>query len=127
MAHAAELDENNIVTRVLVIPDNQEDRAQEYLANDLGLGGTWVTTSYNTIAGEHRLGGTPRKFNYAGIGYSFDATKGTEGAFIAPKPFASWTLDETTCTWQAPTAMPQDGKLYTWDEPTTSWKEVTNV
>jgi len=121
MAHWAEIDENNIVTRVLVVADKEED-GQTFLAETLGLGGTWKQTSYNTIAGEHRNGGTPFRKNYAGIGYTYDATR---DAFIAPKPFASWTLDETTCTWQAPTAMPQDGKLYTWDEPTTSWKEVT--
>jgi hypothetical protein len=122
MAHAAELDENNIVVRVLVIADDQENRAQEFLANDLGLGGKWVTTSYNTIAGEHRNGGTPFRGNYAGIGYKYDADL---DAFIAPKPFPSWSLNTETYTWEAPTPMPTDGKNYVWDEATTSWKEVT--
>jgi len=124
MAHWAELDENNIVTRVLVVADKEED-GQTFLAETLGLGGTWKKTSYNTIGGEHRNGGTPFRFNYAGLGFTFDATKGTDGAFIPPKPFASWTLNETTCLWEAPTPMPQDGKIYSWSEETTSWKEVT--
>ena len=122
MAHFAEIDKDGTVLRVLVVGDEQEDRGQEFLANDLGLGGTWVKTSYNTVAGEHRNGGTPFRKNYAGIGFKYDSTR---DAFIPPKPFASWALNEDTCVWDAPTPMPTDGKLYTWDEPTTSWKEVT--
>jgi hypothetical protein len=121
MAHFAEIDESNTVVRVLVVPDAQEGRGQEYLADDLGLGGTWKKTSYNTQGGVHALGGTPYRKNYAGIGYTFDAER---DAFIAPKPYASWTLDEATCNWQAPTPMPTDGKMYRWDEDTTSWVEV---
>ena len=121
MAHFAEIDESNTVVRVLVVPDAQEGRGQEYLADDLGLGGTWKKTSYNTQGGVHALGGTPYRKNYAGIGYTFDAVK---DAFIAPKPYASWVLDEATCTWQAPVAMPNDDKMYRWDEETTSWVEV---
>jgi len=121
MAHFAEIDESNTVVRVLVVPDAQEGRGQEYLADDLGLGGTWKKTSYNTQGGVHALGGTPYRKNYAGIGYTFDAAK---DAFIAPKPYASWVLDEATCTWQAPVAMPNDDKMYRWDEETTSWVEV---
>jgi len=123
MAHFAEIDENNIVTRVLVVGDDQEDRGQEFLADDLGLGGTWKKTSYNTQGGVHTLGGTPFRKNYAGIGYSFDATL---DAFIPPKPFASWTLNEETCNWEAPVAMPvEEGKFFTWDEEATSWVEHT--
>jgi len=121
IAHWAEIDENNIVTRVLVVADDKED-GQTFLADELGLGGTWKKTSYNTIAGEHRNGGTPFRKNYAGIGYTFDAER---DAFISPKPFASWVLDEEKCVWEAPTPMPTDGKNYLWDEATTSWKEVT--
>ena len=123
MAHFAEV-ENGIVTRVLVVPDEQQHRGQEYLATELGLGGTWIQTSYNTIAGTHTGGGTPLRGNYAGIGYTYDSEK---DAFYAPKPFPSWTLNETTFIWEAPTPMPTDGKMYSWDEPTTSWKEVENV
>jgi hypothetical protein len=112
MAHFAEIDGDNIVTRVLVVPNEQENRGHEYLANDLDLGGTWVQTSYNA---------TIRK-NYAGIGYSFDSGR---DAFIPPKPFASWVLNEATCNWDAPVARPEDDKMYSWDEATTSWIEVT--
>ena len=121
MAHWAEIDSDNIVTRVLVVADDKED-GQTFLAEDLGLGGIWKKTSYNTIGGVHTNGGTPFRKNYAGIGFKFDATK---DAFIPPKPFASWTLNATTCLWEAPTPMPTDDKMYTWDEATTSWKEVT--
>jgi len=89
MAHFAEIDENNIVIRVLVVPDEQEHRGNEYLAQDLGLGGLWMQTSYNA-----RI----RK-NYAGIGYTFDPTR---DAFIAPKPEChpdTVTFDEETCQW----------------------------
>jgi hypothetical protein len=121
MAHFAEIDETNIVVRVLVVGDDQEDRGQEFLAEDLGLGGTWKKTSYNTIAGEHRDGGTPFRKNYAGIGYSYDAER---DAFIPPKPYASWILNEETCQWNAPVEMPVEAeKFFTWDEETTSWIE----
>ena len=121
MAHWAEIDSDNIVTRVLVVADDKED-GQTFLAETLGLGGTWKKTSYNTVGGVHTLGGTPFRKNFAGIGFKYDSAK---DAFIPPKPFASWKLNATTCLWEAPKPMPTDEKLYTWDEPTTSWKEVT--
>ena len=122
MAHWAEIDEDNIVVRVLVVADDKED-GQAFLADELGLGGTWKKTSYNTVGGVHTNGGTPFRKNFAGIGFTFDAAK---DAFIPPKPFASWTLNATSCLWEAPTPMPVvEGKFYTWDEETTSWKEVT--
>lgn len=121
MAHWAELDENNIVTRVLVVADKEED-GQTFLAETLGLGGTWKKTSYNTIGGVHTNGGTPFRKNYAGIGFTYDEGK---DAFIPPQPHLFWTLNEETCTWEPPTPMPQDGKMYFWDEKTTDWKEVT--
>ena len=83
--------------------------------------GEWVQTSYNTRGGQHPEGRPLRK-NYAGIGYTYDRTR---DAFIPPKPFASWTLNEDTCLWDAPVARPDDGKSYDWDEETTSWVEVT--
>ena len=114
MAHFAKL-ENNIVTQVIVAEQD---------VIDSGLFGTgWVQTSYNTYAGQHPEGRPLRK-NYAGIGYTYDSGR---DAFISPQPYASWTLNETTCLWDAPTPMPTDDKRYTWDEPTTSWVEVTNV
>jgi hypothetical protein len=84
--------------------------------------GEWIQTSYNTHGGEHKLGGTPLRKNYAGIGFTYDRVK---DAFIPPKPFASWVLNEDTCLWDAPVAMPDDGKVYTWDEATTNWVERT--
>jgi len=121
MAHFAEIDAEGTVLRVLVVADAQEDRGQEFLADDLGLGGTWKKTSYNTVGGVHTGGGTPYRKNYAGIGFKYDNAL---DAFIPPKPFASWDLNEDTCLWEAPTPMPTDDKMYAWDEDTTSWKEV---
>lgn len=113
MAHFAQIDENNIVTQVLVVPDNAEDRGQDYLANDLGLGGTWVQTSYN-----NRI----RK-NYAGVGFTYDAVR---DAFIAPKPFDSWVLNEDTCIWEPPIAYPTDGVMYKWNEDKKDWEAIVN-
>jgi hypothetical protein len=84
--------------------------------------GEWIQTSYNTQGGVHRLGGTPLRGNYAGIGYTYDRTN---DVFYAPQPFASWVLNKTTWSWEAPVAMPTDGKMYSWDEATKSWTEVT--
>jgi hypothetical protein len=121
MAHFAEIDENNIVTRVLVVNDADAADGQNFLANTLDLGGTWIQTSYNTSGGVHANGGTPVRKNYAGIGYSYDAVR---DAFIPPKPFASWLLNDATCLWDAPVAMPvEEGKMFTWNEETTSWVE----
>jgi hypothetical protein len=126
MAHFAEVDSNNIVTRVLVVPDAEQSRGQDFLATDLGLGGTWIQTSYNTRGGVHYGangepdGGTQIGMNYAGIGYTWDGT-----GFAAPQPFPSWTLDKTKYLWEAPVAYPTDGKLYSWDETTKAWVVVT--
>jgi hypothetical protein len=84
--------------------------------------GTWLQTSYNTIGGQHTQGGTPLRGNYAGIGYTYDQAN---DVFYAPQPFASWVLDQADWTWKAPVAMPEDGKKYSWNEPITSWVEVT--
>ena len=121
MAHFAEIDGNNIVTRVLVVDNSQEDNGQEFLANTLGLGGTWIKTSYNTQGGVHTNGGTPLRKNYAGIGYTYDSTR---DAFIPPKPYNSWVLNEETCLWDAPTPMPTDGKPYRWVEEDLNWQEI---
>ncbi len=115
MSHFAQIDENNIVTQVIVI---EQDVVDSGLFGDPN---SWIQTSYNTHGGTHLLGGTPLRKNYAGIGYTYDNTR---DAFIPPKPFNSWTLNETSCLWEAPTPMPTDGKIYTWDEATTSWVEV---
>lgn len=111
MAHFAEVDENNIVTRVLVTDnfDSNGDEGYQWLLDTFG--GTWVKTSYN---------GTIRK-NFAGIGFTYDESR---DAFIAPQPFDSWNLNEETCRYEAPVAYPTDGKAYDWDEATTNWVEI---
>ena len=123
MAHFAEIDSNNKVVRVLVIGNDQEHRGQDFLTNDLGLGGTWIQTSYNTRGGVHTLGGTPLRKNYAGIGFSYDQQR---DAFIPPKPtqYPSWILNENSCLWEPPIPYPTDGKRYKWDEPSVSWVEI---
>lgn len=123
MAHFASINSDNIVTQVLVVSDNDAPRGHDFLSKDLGLGGTWIQTSYNTRGGEHSNGGTPLRKNYAGIGYTYDSGR---DAFIPPKPYASWVLNEGTCLWNAPVAYPTDNKMYRWDEDTTNWIEVTS-
>ena len=84
--------------------------------------GEWIQTSYNTQGNQHKLGGTPLRGNYAGFGFTYDKT---HDVFYSPSPYPSWTLNHSTWTWQAPTAMPTDDKSYRWDEATTSWVEDT--
>jgi hypothetical protein len=107
MSHFAELDENNIVIRVLVGDNNLPNEGYDWFIENLG--GTWVQTSYNANF---------RK-NYAGLGFTYDSER---DAFIPPKPFESWTLDEDTCLWQAPTPYPTDGFTYTWNEAELAWE-----
>lgn len=113
MAHFAKV-ENGIVTQVIVID-------QETLNTGLwGDPASWVQTSFNTKGGQHPEGRPLRK-NYAGVGYSYDAQR---DAFIPPKPYNSWVLNEETCLWDSPVPMPTDGSLYSWDEATTSWVQI---
>ena len=115
MAHFAKVN-NGIVTKVIVAE-------QEFIDNLVEIeAGTWLQTSYNTYGGEHLLGGTPLRKNYAGVGYTYDKTK---DAFIPPKHYPSWTLNEDTCLWEAPVAYPDDGKTYKWNEEITNWEEIT--
>lgn len=81
----------------------------------------WKQTSYNTIGGVHTKGGTPFRKNHAGVGYTYDEDR---DAFIPPKPFKSWILNEDTCLWEAPVACPQDNNRYTWNESTLTWNIV---
>lgn len=124
MSHFAKV-ENGVVTQVIVA---EQDVIDSGLFGDPKL---WVQTSYNTFAGKHRLGGTPLRKNYAGIGSTYDPER---DAFIPPKPFNSWLLDEETCTWKPPvpepedsisfftaTNYPEEGVAYRWDEDTLSW------
>jgi hypothetical protein len=86
--------------------------------------GEWIQTSYNTHGNQHILGGTPLRGNYACIGFIYDRTN---DVFYAPKPYQSWTINQTTWLWEAPIAYPTDGKDYTWNESTTSWIEVPSA
>jgi hypothetical protein len=122
MAHYAFLDSNNIVTEVIVGKDEGESGIdwEKYYGEFRGQ--PCKRTSYNTTAGIHSNGGTPYRKNYAGIGYTYDANR---DAFIPPKPFASWSLNETSCIWDAPSPMPTDNKRYSWNEEQLAWVEIT--
>ena len=120
MAHFAQLDENNVVTQVIVVRNEDTTDTDGIEKEHIGIAfcqslfgniTKWVKTSYN---------GNIRK-NYAGIGYAYDADR---DAFIPPQPYDSWVLDETVCRWVAPTPMPTDGQVYQWNEETTSWENV---
>tara|TARA_R110002124_G_scaffold156213_1_gene323397 strand:- start:55 stop:393 length:339 start_codon:yes stop_codon:yes gene_type:complete len=111
MSHFAKVVDGS-VTEVIVAE-------QDFIDNHCE--GTWVQTSYNTRGGVHLNNETPLRKNYAGIGGTYDAER---DAFYSPQPYASWTLNDDTCLWEAPTAYPDDGKIYNWDEDTTSWVEV---
>jgi len=124
MAHFAKIDSNNIVTQVIVAE-------QEFIdSGAVGDPASWIQTSYNTYGGQHRLGGTPLRKNYAGIGYTY---RSDIDAFVPPQPFASWLLNNQTGLWDPPTPMPSDAgqgdppKTYRWDENTTTWIDSTPV
>jgi hypothetical protein len=114
MAHFAKI-ENGIVTQVIV--------AEQDFIDTGAVGDGWLQTSYNTYGGQHPEGRPLRK-NYAGIGYTYDSQR---DAFIAPKPYPSWTLVEDTCQWVPPVAMPVDGEMCSWDEATLSWMQITGA
>ena len=117
MAHYAFLDENNIVTEVIVGKDEGDGTDWEVEYGNF-RGQTCKRTSYNTSGNAHSDSGTPFRGNYAGIGYTYDETN---DVFYAPKPYDSWVLDETKWQWKAPVDYPSDGKDYTWNEETTNW------
>lgn len=130
MGHYALLDDKNIVVQVITGKDENEGVYNWEKFYEKETGYKCKRTSYNTIGGVHRGGGIPFRKNYAGIGYSYDESR---DAFIQPKPYPSWLLNEQTCVWEAPVPYPADGNLvnpdstkhYRWDEPTLSWVEVT--
>ena len=128
MAHFAELDSNNRVIRVVVVSNNELLDSSGTEHEHLGVqfcqslfGGHWKQASYNTWGNTHAFGGTPFRKNYAGIGYTFDEGR---DAFIPPKPFPSWLLNEETCRWEPPTPYPSDGKRYVWNENKREWEQV---
>jgi len=112
MAHFANIDENNIVTEVLVVDNLLEDRGNDYLANELGLGGRWIQTSYNNNF----------RRRFAGVGYYYDEVN---DVFIAQQPYPSWTLNDNW-DWVAPVPRPDDGILCYWDEETLNWIQTNN-
>jgi hypothetical protein len=125
MAHFAQLNNKNIVERVLTVNDNDaltESEGIIFLQSLYGPNEDWKQTSYNTYGGVHKLGGTPLRKNFAGVGYIYDRDR---DAFYEPKPYPSWTLNEDTCLWGAPVAYPDDGNLYEWNETDQQWEEVT--
>jgi hypothetical protein len=122
MAHYAFLDENNIVTEVIVGKNEGEDGVNWEAHYGAFRGQTCKRTSYNTIGGVHSGGGTPYRKNYAGIGYTYDAAR---DAFIPPKLYVSWVLNEDTCLWDSPTPYPTDGNRYLWNEESQSWNLIT--
>ena len=129
MAHFAELDENNIVTRVLVGDNNDPNLDEGYQWLIDNLGGTWVKTSYNTYSGKRRDQLTNQltneagfRKNYAGVGFTYDSVR---DAFIPPAMYPSWILDEDTCLWKAPVDIPlEENKRFIWDESIVNWKEL---
>jgi len=127
MGHYAFINSENIVVEVITGRDENEvvdgisDWESYYSTKRDGLRA--IRTSYNTVGGEHLLGGTPFRKNYAGIGFTYDPER---DAFIPPKPYDSWVLDEATCLWAAPIEYPADGSEYTWDESEGDWVEVVS-
>ena len=116
MAHFAKV-VDGLVTQVIVAEPEFFDTFVD------SSPGTWIQTSYNTRGGVHPEGRPLRK-NYAGIGYTYDAGR---DAFIPPKPYSKWVLNDTTCLWDAPTQMPNDGKRYNWDDAAGNWVEVPDT
>lgn len=118
MAHFAQLNENNIVVQVIAAGDEYESTGEQLYAETVG--GVWKRTSYNTVSGTHRNGGTPFRGNYAGIGFTYNEIL---DAFIPPKPFNSWVLNESIFNWVPPIPVPDASPTWMWDEDTQSWIE----
>ena len=124
MAHFVKLGKGNIVEKGIVVSNDiatTEQAGVDFINNLYGTNDVWKQTSYNTLGGEHKLGGTPFRKNYAGIGYTYDEAR---DAFIAPKPYDSWILNEDTCIYQPPVPIPNDGKHYSWNEDAQNWVEA---
>jgi len=121
MANFCKLGIGNIVEKIVVVSNDiatTEQAGVDFLNNLYGTNDAWKQTSYNTRGGVHKLGGTPFRKNYAGIGWKYNQTR---DAFISPKPFNSWILNEETCLWEAPVALPDTENSYNWNENTQQW------
>lgn len=126
MAHFAKLGVGNKVLKVTVVSNDiatTEQAGINFLNNLYNTRDVWKKASYNTKAGVHVNGGTPFRKNYPGVGYTYDQTR---DAFIPPQPFASWVLNEESCIWEAPVALPDTENRYNWNEETTSWDLIDN-
>jgi hypothetical protein len=119
MAHWAEIDENNLVVQITVGSNDDPDEGYQWLIDNLG--GTWIKCSYNTRNGEHVLEGTPLRWTYPSVGYTYYSDI---DAFVHPSPHNGWVLDKDTKTWNPPFAMPDSG-AWVWDEESENWKELT--
>ena len=130
MAHFAKLDNTNNVINVIVVSNDDilidgienEQKGIEFCKTLQP--GNWIQTSYNTNSGVNSTGGVALRKNYAGIGYTYDSTR---DAFIPPKPYPSWSLNDTTCNWEAPVQHTKDGETWSWDESILDWVKVTPV
>ena len=121
MAHFVKLGKGNIVLQGIVVHNDvatTEQAGIDFINNLYGTNDIWKQTSYNTIGGVHKLDGTPFRKNFAGIGYTYDQTR---DAFIPPRVYNSWILNEDTCRWNPPVDYPNDGKIYNWNETTEQW------
>jgi len=121
MAHFCKIGKGSKVEKIVVVHNNvatSEQAGIDFLNNLYGTNDIWKQTSYNTLEGVHLLGGTPFRKNYGSLGFKYDQTR---DAFISPKPFGSWILNEETCHWEAPVAKPDDGQSYEWNEETKQW------
>ena len=126
MAHFCKIGKGSKVEKVVVVSNDvatTEQAGIDFLNNLYGTNDVWKQTSYNTLKGVHLLGGTPFRKNYAGLGYKYDQTR---DAFIPPKPFNSWILNEETCYWDAPIVYPDDGQRYEWNETNQTWDLIDN-
>jgi hypothetical protein len=126
MAHFCKIGKGSKVEKVVVVSNDvatTEQAGIDFLNNLYGTNDVWKQTSYNTLKGVHLLGGTPFRKNYAALGYKYDETR---DAFIPPKPFNSWILNEETCYWDAPIVYPDDGQRYEWNETNQTWDLIDN-
>ncbi len=132
MSHFARVDEKNVVVEVLVVPQEREADGEEFLSNELGLGGTWLRCSYTSVGGNRRNPDTGEivaygdhfRFNYPGEGFTFHPELGPDGGFVPPKRYPSWTLNPDTALWDAPTPVPSEDGFWIWDEASLSWIQI---
>jgi len=130
MAHFAKINNSNIVEQVIVVSNDvatTEQAGVDFINNLYKTNDVWKQTSYNTYGGVHKLGGLPFRKNYAGVDFTYDQTR---DAFIPPKPYNSWVLNEDTCRWEAPVAMPtaelENNQYYVWNESDMNWEIRTS-